>query len=260
VAAKTWGTFRDIGKIRVGVKTCADDVFIRSDWTDICDEIEPELLRPLITHHIARRFKAQGSDRPRRILYPHEAIDGSRGPVDLSKYPVSREYLERYRAILEGRKYVLEAGRKWYEIWVPQDPAAWERPKLVLRDIADRPTFWLDMEESIVNGDCYWLVASNSHDADLLWLAAAVANSTFAESFYDHRFNNKLYAGRRRFMTQYVEQFPLPDPQSPIARTLIERAKEIYQLLPSGDARALEHELDACVWTAFGLDAEEVRR
>ena len=32
VEAQTWGTFRDIGKIRVGVKTCADKVFIRKDW------------------------------------------------------------------------------------------------------------------------------------------------------------------------------------------------------------------------------------
>jgi hypothetical protein len=34
VTAHTWGEFRDIGKIRVGVKTCADKVFIRSDWPD----------------------------------------------------------------------------------------------------------------------------------------------------------------------------------------------------------------------------------
>lgn len=32
VEAHTWGTFRDIGNIRVGVKTCADKVFIRNDW------------------------------------------------------------------------------------------------------------------------------------------------------------------------------------------------------------------------------------
>jgi hypothetical protein len=31
VDAHRWGTFRDIGKIRVGVKTCADKIFIRDD-------------------------------------------------------------------------------------------------------------------------------------------------------------------------------------------------------------------------------------
>ena len=32
VMAHSWGTFRDIGKVRVGVKTCADPIFIRDDW------------------------------------------------------------------------------------------------------------------------------------------------------------------------------------------------------------------------------------
>ena len=43
VMAHAWGTFRDIGKIRVGVKTCADKVFIRSDWNALPDHERPEL-------------------------------------------------------------------------------------------------------------------------------------------------------------------------------------------------------------------------
>ena len=64
----SWGTFRDIGKIRVGVKTCADKIFIRNDWQDMAAD-RPELLRPLITHHVARRFKSLSSDRPSHILF-----------------------------------------------------------------------------------------------------------------------------------------------------------------------------------------------
>ena len=133
-------------------------------------------------------------------------------------------------------------------------------PKVVFRDIAQRPTFWMDLSQAIVNGDCYWIATFDSNKVDLLWLAAAVGNSTLAEVFYDHRFHNKLYAGRRRFMTQYVEQFPLPDPQSRIAQTLIQQAKDIYHGLPSPEAQRLEDELDACVWSAFGLSLKEVRR
>jgi hypothetical protein len=259
VKANAWGTFKDIGKIRVGIKTCADSVFIRSDWRHVCDGVEPELLRPLTTHHIARRFKPVRPERPTMVLYTHQTMNGSKRAIDLSKYPISKEYLEKHRAILEARKYVLEAGREWYEIWVPQDPAAWNRPKLVFRDITERPTFWLDLEQSIVNGDCYWLAGSDSVDADLLWLAAAVGNSSFAEAFYDRKFHNKLYAGRRRFMTQYVEQFPLPDPQGAVSRALVKMAKDIYHTLPSADADRLEQELNASVWKAFGLNVEEVR-
>ena len=214
VNAHTWKRFGDVGKIRVGVKTCADKVFIRADWHQLRKDGQPELLRPLLTHHIARRFKALESNPSRQILYPHEVVHGNVQAVDLSPFPVSKDYLDSHRAVLEGRNYLRKAGRAWYEIWVPQDPSAWKKTKLVFRDIAKEPTFWIDQSGSVVNGDCYWMVSNNPEQTDLLWLAAAVANSNFIEKFYDICFHNKLYAGRRRFITQYVEQFPLPNPDS----------------------------------------------
>jgi adenine-specific DNA-methyltransferase len=251
VAAHSWGTFRDIGRIRVGVKTCADKIFIRNDWQDMPEADRPELLKPLITHHIARRFKPLMSQRPTQILYPHEVLQGRRRAVDLGKYPLSNAYLESHRAVLEGREYVIEAGREWYEIWVPQDPAAWNQPKLVFRDIAEEPTFWIDQDGSVVNGDCYWLVCQNPAQTDLLWLAAAVGNSTFIEQFYDYCFHNKLYAGRRRFITQYVEKFPLPDPHSSLGKIIIAKSKQVYECLLSSQAEQLQKELEAMVWKAL---------
>ncbi len=259
VKKHTWGTFSDLGKIRVGVKTCNDKIFIRSDWGQQ-QEGEPELLRPIITHHIGRRFKAVTSESPKSILYPHESVNGKRRVVNLSLFPRSKCYLERYQAILENRKYVIEAGREWYEIWVPQDPEAWDQPKLVFRDISEKPEFWIDLDKSVVNGDCYWLVCQNLAQNDLLWLACAVANSTFIEAFYDHSFNNKLYAGRRRFMTQYVEKFPLPEIDNLVSKKIIQKSKEVYNCIPSLKADILQKELDKLVWNAFGLVFEEVGR
>jgi hypothetical protein len=260
VESHTWGTFRDIGKIRVGAKTCADKVFIRSDWRDLPAEEQPELLRPLASHQVARRFKALTSENPQLILYPHEVVQGKRQAVELFRYPRARAYLERHREILEARTYVLEAGRQWYEIWVPQDPDVWEYPKLVFRDIAEKPMFWVDMDGAVVNGDCYWLACTNHGKSDLLWLAAAVGNSSFIEKFYDLRFHNKLYAGRRRFMTQYVEQFPVPSPAETNSRAIISMAKEIYDAVPSDRAVSLEKEIDELVWQAYGLFSEKMRR
>jgi hypothetical protein len=255
-----WKRFGEIGKIRVGVKTCADKIFIRHDWDSAFGAERPELLRPLTTHHGAGRFRATLPKKVRAILYPHEVMQGNRQAILLESYPKSRAYLESHRAALESRSYVMDARRRWYELWVPQDPQAWGAPKLVFRDISERPTFWIDLSGSVVNGDCYWLAASRGEKADLLWLAAAVANSTFAEAFYDHRFNNKLYAGRRRFITQYVEQFPLPDPVLPLSQDIIARAKTIYEANHAPEAQNMEHELDKLVWRAFGLGDEEVCR
>jgi adenine-specific DNA-methyltransferase len=260
VEAHTWRRFGDIGKIRVGVKTCADKVFIRSDWETMPDQSRPELLRPLTTHHVARQFRARTPEKPRQILYPHEGANGERRASDLARFPKSRDYLEQHRAALERRSYVVEGGRQWYEIWVPQDPEGWTAPKLVFRDISDKPTFWLDLDGTIVNGDCYWLSNEKPDELDLLWLAAAVANSTFIEEFYDHSFNNKLYSGRRRYITQYVERFPLPRVDKTPSRTIIALAKRLYEGVGTEEIAQLTAQVDKLVWEAFGVGEEEVAR
>ncbi|MEF1193053.1 TaqI-like C-terminal specificity domain-containing protein, partial [Vibrio parahaemolyticus] len=203
VASKTWATFGEVGKIRVGVKTTADNVFIKESWIEEVG-VEPELLKPLITHHVAGRSQ-QSDKKTKQILYTHETVNGKKKAVDIENYPVSHSYLEQHREQLEGRKYVIDAIRNWFEIWVPQNPQLWLEDKIVFRDICEEPTFWLDKDQSIVNGDCYWMLNDFRKDEiDILWLILAVANSKFIELFYDTKFNNKLYSNKRRFISQYV--------------------------------------------------------
>ncbi len=255
VSRYTAATFKDLGKVRVGVKTTADRIFIRSDWDNMPEDERPELLEELTTHHIGSPYRSKTPKS--KILYPHTTIEGKRCPFDLADYPRSKAYLEKHRSQLEGRKYVIDAGRKWYEIWVPQDPGAWKKSKIVFRDIAEHPTFWLDLDGTVVNGDCYWI--SCSEENELTWLALAVANSSFVEYFYDRNFNNKLYAGRRRFNTQYVEQFPLPNPDSDSAIQLAKMARQVFNCT-SDEKTELMRTVDDLVWKAFGFSDEEIRR
>jgi hypothetical protein len=116
----------------------------------------------------------------------------------------------------------------------------------------------MDLSGAIVNGDCYWItgdadMGDGLPPIDMLWLILGVGNSSFIETFYDYKFRNKLYAGRRRFMTQYVKQFPLPDPSSEVASEMIRLAKAIYRLASTEKARELEEKLDRLVWQAFGF-------
>jgi len=249
VNENTWKRFGEIGKIRVGIKTTADKVFIDRDWDKKTQEKIPELLKALITHHIARRFKCKSPVK--QVLYPY--LDSEKkSVVDLESYPNSKLYLESNRQVLESREYLVKSNREWYEIWVPQIPSLWKQPKIVFRDISEEPTFWMDLDGLIVNGDCYWLTTNNKEEVDLLWLALAVGNSTFIERFYDTKFNNKLYAGRRRFITQYVENFPIPDPNKKTSKLIIEKAKEIYKTLPN-DTKEIEKELNNLILDAFGV-------
>jgi hypothetical protein len=254
VAQKTWCTFKDIGKIRVGVKTTADNVFIKSDWAEEVGYL-PELLRPLTTHHIACRYKPQEKDL-KSILYTHTTINGKRKAVELSEYPLSQKYLNTHKDQLASRNYVREAKRNWFEIWVPQNPSLWDENKIVFRDISEKPTFWMDSQNTVVNGDCYWMLRDNKNlPEDILWLALAIANSEFIEDFYDIKFQNKLYSNRRRFITQYVEQFPIPDPAGQESIKLIKLAKECYEEKNPDLRKANEQEVNHLVKHAFGISS-----
>jgi len=253
VKAHTSCSFEDVAKIRVGIKTTADSVFIRNDWADLPSDIrpEPQLLYPLITHHEARRWAALPPAR--EVLYPHVDVGGRAAPVNLADYPLARSYLESHRAKLSARKYLREARRNWFEIWVPQRPSEWPKRKIVFPDIAESPRFLLDTSKAIVNGDCYWMALGDDVADDLAYLLLAVGNSTFAMRYYDAVCGNRLYAGRRRFITQYVKAFPLPDRQHPATEKIVGVARE---LVHRHAGQALEAELDSLVWASFGLPEE----
>lgn len=246
--------FSALGKIRVGIKTTADSVFIRTDWTDQgANEPEPELLQPLLTHHSASRWSSDLSSRS--VLYPYDMAQTKRTPLDLGRWPRAAAYLELHRERLEGRKYVIEAGREWWEIWVPQRPSDWAGPKLVFPDISEEPRFFLDRTGSVVNGDCYWLALRGEANEQLGLLAMAVANSSLGTRYYDCVCGNKLYSGRRRYITQYVERFPLPDPEAPESQKIIELVGELLAGSEGpSEVTKLEVELDGLVWRSFGFE------
>ncbi len=245
--------FGDAARVRVGVKSTADAVFVRDDWGVLAEELrpEPECLRPLYTHEEAAPYRALAPPR-RQVLYPHERRDGVRGPIDLSRFPRARAYLESHRERLEARHYVLEANRRFYELWVPHDPDAWRRPKVVFPDISDRPRFFLDESGAVVQGDCYWITADGAGARRTLLLILAVANSSLATRYYDLACGNRLYAGRRRFITQYVKRFPLPPPGRG-ADAIVALVES--RLAASGEDPAnleLEREIDARVAAVLG--------
>jgi hypothetical protein len=178
-------------------------------------------------------------------------------PVDLEKYPRAAAYLSLHKERLRGRKYLVEGGRKWYEIWVPQNPGHWSRPRIVFPDIAEHPRFFFDSSGAVVNGDCYWITARPGRRADWLMLMLAVANSTLITKYYDVMFHNKLYSGRRRFMVQYVRQFPLPDLRSESAREIVELTSRMVQ--ERAVDQQTERAIDRLVWRSFGLVEEAGR-
>ena len=247
----------DITTVRVGVKTTANGVFIREDWEDLPETCTPEssLLYPVISSSKATKWKPKVEpERFAKILYPHFAENGSREVIQLDDYPRAKAYFEKHRKDLQSREYLAKSNREWYEIWVPQDPSAWDQPKIVFPDISPVPSFMYDVSGAIVDGNCYWMTF-NGCDEDWLFLILGIANSQLMTRFHDLSFNNKLYSGRRRYLTQYVEKYPLPDLSSKEAQHIVEIVRGIVTDLPNEQHITLiEEQLETLVMAAYSID------
>lgn len=254
VKERSFGTVKTFANVKVGVKTTADTVFIRSDWDNLSENQIPEdeLLHPIVSSEQTGKWKVDLTNNKKKILYPHEVKLGVRKVIELNNFPNARNYLESHRERLEGRKYVIKAKRKWYEIWVPQDPAKWPEPKVVFPDISLDPRFFFDDEGTIVDGNCYWITPKENVSNDILFLIMGMANSNFMSKYHDIAFQNKLYSGRRRYLTQYVSNYPLPDPDSVYAKKIIALVKDIvFGNLESNNVLELEKNIDDIISQYF---------
>ncbi|MEQ2977507.1 N-6 DNA methylase [Butyricimonas faecihominis] len=244
----------DFFKVKVGIKSTADKVFISDNWDDL-KEIKPEdeLLKDLISQENINAWHATTNSKL-KVLYPHICVNGKKTIVDIHKYPNAEMYLLQHEEILRSRKYLIDAGRQWYELWVPHRPEVWAKPKLVFPDISSIPRFYFDTDGKIVNGNCYWIVAKNEKETELLMLIQGVANSKLMTKYHDLVFNNKLYSGKRRYITQYVEKYPLPDINSPSSTEIISIVRELNKSSNILDISKLENLLEISVAKAFSVD------
>lgn len=254
IASSATNKVEDFFKVRVGIKSTADKVFISEKWDDLGpDKPEEELLKELISQENIQPWSATDNFNL-RVLYPHYDNNGSKQTIDIDKFPRAKQYFLSHEKVLKARKYLIEAGRQWFELWVPHRPEFWNLPKLVFPDISLSPRFYFDKGGRIVNGNCYWIVAQDKRDIDKLLLIQGVANSKLMTKYHDLVFNNKLYSGRRRYFTQYVEKYPLPDFNSSIAKEIIALVKKLNEAQDKELISQLENSLEIKVSKAFGVE------
>ena len=139
-------------------------------------------------------------------------------------------------------------------------------------DICSRPWVWrgygsrattthhaphlqtFDEGGKIVNGNCYWIVATDVINVEKLLLIQGIANTKLMTKYHDLVFTNKLYSGRRRYFTQYVEKYPLPDIDSPISKEVIELVKKLNNSNNKEITKELEYQLEIKVAESFGVE------
>lgn len=245
--------FEDIFTVHVGIKTTADNVFIKKDWSElpVSDQPESDVLHDLISSKTVTKW-IRSDKKLFKILYTNKILNGKRTVVDFRNYPKAWKYLLNNKKQLSGRKYLKRAKREWYEIWVPQRPDVMSKNKVVFPDISRSAKFMYDNNGLYVDGNCYWLTTKNDENNDYLLLATAVANSNTMQKYHAIKFQNVLYSGRKRYITQYVRKYLLPDIGNIYSKKIIELMK---QMIEEGTySKTFEESINHYVQKAFGLD------
>ena len=252
--------FSDIFNIRVGIKSTADTVFIRTkqDWDNLDEELIPErgLLKPLISSdNISKWQSDSGLINNKLILYTHFIENDKKTVIDINNFPKANNYFNYHKSILAGRTYLTKSKtRKWYELWVPQDPIEFNKLKVVFPDISLNPRFSVDKNKYLVDGNCYWLTAQRPENEDLLYLACAIGNSKIMQKYHEIEFQNVLYSGRKRYLTQYVKHYLLPEFNSTESKKIIEIVKDILDnSYNEFDLRNKENEIEDLLAHAFKI-------
>ncbi len=249
IESKMSNRISDFFKVRVGIKSCADDVFLSDDFTE--HRPEDVWFRDMISQENIDGGDIKGP-LP-RVIYPYYENNGEKAVLDIDVYPEAKAFFTQHEERLKRRSYLIKSKKKWYEYWVPQNPVLWKYPKLVWADISSEPRFAIDYTGALVNGNCYWICGTSSEDLDMLYLILGIANSKLMAEYHDMKFNNKLYSGKRRYLSQYVEQYPLPDIKSDEAKRILHLTKEFVKCKISTERNIYKSRIEAAVKAAFGI-------
>jgi hypothetical protein len=242
-------------KVRVGVKSCADEVFLDPNNISAKDAPEDVFFTPMVSQENITPWNI--SPDLLKVIYPHFDNNGVKDVYDIERYPKAKSFFNKHAERLQRRTYLTKSKRRWYEFWVPQNATLWKYPKLIFPDISVEPRFAIDTTGAIVNGNCYWIYASNEADLNLLYLIEGIANSSLMVRYHDLCFNNKLYSGRRRYLTQYVEKYPVPDPNNAYSKEIIRIAKQLHAAPSDKISSHLLLELNEIVPKAFHVNGFE---
>jgi len=255
-------------KINVGVKTTENAVFANYITEDFLKKLslERELVHPCLRGTNIRRWRIRWSGKKERkdiyLLYPHEKQNNKVVPIDLDRYPNVKKYLESHKEELSSRYYIEESGRKWYEIWVHQDPEDFNaKLKIVGSDLSSHNNFMIDANGFFCLDSCYYIILKDKSE-DCYNFILGLLNSKVLEFFHKRVASTHVYSDKYRYMTSYMRTYPIVfKPDSSTGKKIIGLVNEILRVVNENESKEiidqLENRLDEEVYSLYQLDENE---
>jgi SAM-dependent methyltransferase len=193
-------------RISAGVETGRDDVFI------VRRKLLPEELRayayPTISGAELSKFRPGEAIDPERLEYVMLVpYDRSGRLLEEGEAKPLIEYLSKWRSVLEAMWSVRVGGKKWYAFH--EDPPLRDilRPKILWRDIAREPAFYLDAEGIIVpRHTVYYMVPKNPDSAPEL---LKYLNEPEVRDWLRQRCQ-RASSGYLRLQSHVIKELPVP--------------------------------------------------
>jgi N-6 DNA Methylase/TaqI-like C-terminal specificity domain len=204
------------GSPQAGIKTGLNSAFIldKDQFTSLSkSRINFEMvLKPYL---IGAELEAWFHSTPKSYV-----IYSPKGKFDHAKFPYVLEYLQPFKSKLEARA----TEQEWFELQQAQFRYAknFSSPKIVYRDIADRPSFSVDKSGSFIDMTCFVIPSDDFAlcaylNSKVVWFAITATTTVARGGFF-------------RMKSQYVEPLPVVEFSDVIRSELVLLSKGCHQL------------------------------
>lgn len=194
-----------------GVQTGSNDIFVIDE--DIIQQygIEEDAVYPTLGGRDVSRWYTSPVDKYILYMTPE---------TDLDELPGAKQYLEDKREGLENRYCVEDNRREWYQL-AEHRPGVFNQSKVVTPDICYYNNFFHDQGGEFYSLNSTYILSSEELAEDYL---VGILNSD-AVQFYMRRTAPQYGNDYLRYVTSYLEEIPVPDPEN-AEEKLVEIVKE----------------------------------
>ncbi len=280
----------DIAHIFVGTQTSADDVFVLEKCTrkgryttgfsnslDKKVKVETASTLPFLRGSEIRKYEPLMGTA--RLICPYEITESGCRLLNrhemIEEFPEALAYLQENRKQLRTREGGRMAGTAWYAFGYPKSMHLFQKPKIVVPDYNNAPSFTLDTQGFFFKTGYGIIPDPEKCNLSPLYLLGLLNSPVLFQ--YLLTIGTTLRGGYVRFWTQFIEKLPIRpidfSSKKDTARhdrmvELVNHMLTLHKKLPEAGAdhakTLIEHqimdtdrEINQLVYELYGLSEEE---
>ena len=194
---------------------------------------------------------------------------------EIHDYPILQQHLSRFRPVLDSRRETLRGHNGWWQLHWPRDERIWSVDKLVILQMAVRPSVVPVFGASYFSFSVNVFIRSSTAQEDLRYLSALL-NSRVLWCWFDHRAKRRGVglelnghvlndAPIRRIDFDDLDEVRQHDQLVALVDRRLNCSRVLREHLPASESQEsvereifqLESQMDSLVATLYGLDEGE---